>query len=95
MQRINKTLNAAVKKYKIEDKVRAQSALKHWERVVGELLPKAAQRTMAVSLEKGILRVVALSKELAFEIRMFQQRLMEALNKMIGKRLVFVIVCEF
>ncbi len=95
MQRINASLHRTIKKYKIEDKVRSHQALSQWEKVIAEFMPQAAQKTMAISLEKGVLKIAALSKDLAYDIHLYQKRLIEALNEIIGKRLVFVIVCEY
>lgn len=95
MQRINKQLHAIIKKYKIEDKVRTQQALQNWEKIVSQHLPQAAQKTLPLSLDRGVLKVAALSKDVAYEIRLYQKRLAEAINEEIGKRLVFVISCEY
>jgi hypothetical protein len=94
MQKINKTLNTAMKKYKIEDRIKQHQLLAVWEKVVSDFLPKAAQQTMAVAFEKGILKIASLTKEIAYEINLYQKRLVEALNNFLGKQIVYGIVCE-
>ncbi len=94
MQRIDKTLKANIKKYRLEDKIRHQEILRSWEKVIADFLPTAAKKTMALKFERGVLRVASLSKEIAYEIYLYQKRLIEALNKLIGKQLVYQIICE-
>jgi hypothetical protein len=94
MQKINKTLNQRIKKYKIEDKVKGEQLLKAWEKVISEFLPNAAKQTMALAFEKGVLKIASLSREIAYEIHLYQKRLVEALNNYLGKTLVYRIVCE-
>ncbi|GAC1412807.1 MAG: hypothetical protein NVSMB66_2970 [Candidatus Doudnabacteria bacterium] len=94
MQKINKTLNSAIKKYKIEDKVKQHQLLAVWEKVISEFMPNAARKTMAIAFEKGVLRVASLTKEVAYEINLYKRRIIEALNSVLGRQLVFAIVCE-
>ena len=79
----------------IEDKVKTYEVLRFWDRVIGESLPKAQGQTMALSFERGILRVAVLSRDVASEIRMYSQRLIYALNVILGREMVFAIVCEY
>ncbi len=94
MQKINKTLNTTIKKYKIEDKVKQHQLLVVWEKVVAEFLPNAAKQTMALSFEKGVLKIASLTKEIAYEINLYSKRIIEALNTFLGRTLVYRIVCE-
>lgn len=94
MQRISKTLNQSIKKYKIEDKVKQHQLLIVWEKIIAEFLPNAARQTMAVAFEKGVLRVASLTREIAYEINLYQKRIIEALNTLLGKQIVYRIVCE-
>lgn len=94
MQSIRNQINKSLKKYKIEDKVKSTMIVNHWEKVITELFPHAAKKTMALGLERGVLRVAALSKEIAYEISLYKQRLIEMLNNLFGKRLVFAIYIE-
>ncbi len=94
MQKINKTLQSSLKKYKIEDKIKQHQLLKAWERIISEFLPFAAQKTMAVAFERGVLKIASLTREIAYEINLYQKRLVEALNNFLGTTLVYRIVCE-
>lgn len=95
MQNLKSTINSNLKKYKIEDKIKSVQVCQCWEKVVSELLPNAAQKTIAIKLEKGVLKVASLSREIAYEISLFREKLIEALNALVGKRIVFSIYCEF
>lgn len=95
MQSIKHTINSNLKKYRIEDKVKGVMIVKHWEKVISELFPHASLKTMAVSFEKGVLKIATLSKEIAYEISLYRQRLIDALNNLIGKRLVFALQLEY
>ncbi|MDB4939724.1 MAG: hypothetical protein JWO40_149 [Candidatus Doudnabacteria bacterium] len=94
MQKINKTLNSTIKKYKIDEKVKQYQLLSIWEKVISEFMPNAAQKTMALAFEKGVLKIASLTRELAYEINLYQKRLIEALNACLGRQLVYRIVCE-
>jgi hypothetical protein len=94
MQKITRTLNKAIKKYKIEDKVKQHQLMAVWEKVISEFLPNAAQKTMALAFEKGVLKIASLTKEIAYEINLYHKRIIEALNACLGRQLVFRIICE-
>ena len=94
MQKINKTLLSNLKKHKIEDQVKQHQLLKAWEKIVSEFLPFAAQKTMAVAFERGVLKIASLTREIAYEINLYQKRIIEALNNFLGKIVVYRIVCE-
>ncbi len=94
MQNINKTLKGQIKKYKLEDKVKGYEVLKYWEEAISKILPDAVQKTLALSFEKGVLRVASLSREIALEIKLFAKRLIYELNGLLGKELVYAIYCE-
>lgn len=94
MQKINRTLQNNLKKYKIEDQVKAQQVLTLWEKIISDFLPNAAKQTMAIAFERGVLKIASLTREIAYEINLYQRRLIEALNALVGKTLVYKIVCE-
>ncbi len=95
MHKIDKTLRGQIKKYKIEDKVKAQQMLNSWEKIISDFLPEAAHKTMAIAYERGILKIAALSREVAYEINLYAKRIIEALNALVGKQLVYRIVCDY
>ena len=93
MQKIGKLLKTNIKKYKLEDKIKTYEVLKNWEKIIGDCLPEAAGKTMAVSLEHGVLTVASLSRELAEMIKMLATRIMDAVNLMFGRPVVYRISC--
>ena len=95
MQSIKKTLNSNIKKYHLEDKLLSIQACKLWEKVIGEYMPSSVGKTMAMSLEKGVLTVAALSRDVVEQIRVYRDRLLYALNTYLGSRAVFAIRCEY
>jgi hypothetical protein len=94
MQKIEKILKKSIRKYKIEDKVKTYEVLSHWEKIISQILPETKGKTMAVSFERGVLRIAALSHESADLINLLQKRIIYALNNTLGKTLVFRIYCE-
>ncbi|MBU6447282.1 DUF721 domain-containing protein [Patescibacteria group bacterium] len=95
MNKIDKALSRQLKKYKIEDKVKAQQLLIAWEKIISDFLPNAARQTMAYAYERGVMKIAVLSREIAYEINLYAKRIMDALNSIVGKHLVYSIVCEY
>lgn len=95
MNKIDKALKWQLKKYKIEDKVKAQQLLIAWEKIISDFLPNAAKQTMAYAYERGVMKIAVLSREIAYEINLYAKRIMDALNALVGKQLVYRIVCEY
>jgi hypothetical protein len=50
--------------------------------------------TQAVDFKKGVLTVACLSREVASKIKLFAESILEALNQVLGARLVFAIYTE-
>ena len=94
MQKINRSLEKSIKRYNLEDKVKAYQVCKTWEKIIGDFLPHAAGKTFAVSLERGVLKIASLSREIATDIKLYAQRLVEEINRVLGKKVVFAIYCE-
>jgi hypothetical protein len=95
MQSIKKTLDSNIKKYNLQDKMLSIQVCKLWEKVIGEYIPNSVGKTMAMSLEKGVLTIAALSRDVVEQIRMYRDRLLYALNTYLGSRAVFAIRCEY
>ncbi len=94
MQNINSVLNSNIKRHHFEDKILAQKVFSLWERVLCDFLPDAASKTMARSLENGVLYVASLCHETAAKIKQLQKRILYELNSRLGKSLVFSIYIE-
>ncbi len=95
MQSIKKTLDSNIKKYHLQEKVLSTQVCKIWDRVVTEYMPTSVGKTMAVRLEKGVLTIAALSRDVIDQIRMYRDRLMYAINTYLGSKAVFAIRCEY
>jgi hypothetical protein len=95
MQRISKTLSSNMKKYNLEEKIQSSNVCKLWDRVVTELVPGAIGKTMATGLNRGVLTIASLTKEVADIIRSYKDRIMYALNSYFGKKIVYAIHVEF
>lgn len=52
------------------------------------------KETKAIDLKNGILIVACLSKELAYQIKILAQRIIEYINQLIGKQVVYAISVE-
>ena len=94
MQKIERILKSNIKKHKIEDKIKIYEILHKWDKIIAECAPSAIGKSMALSFERGVLRVAALSREVADLINILQKRIIYAINTMLGKTLVFKIYCE-
>ena len=94
MQKLEKILNANLKKYKLEDRIKAAEVLKTWQKIVSDFFPDAVGKTMALSLKNGVLTVASLSREIADAIMLVAGRIIYELNRLVGKSLVYRICCE-
>lgn len=95
MQKVEKLLKTNIKKYKLEDKIKVYQVLKDWEKIISGVLPEAKGQTMALSLERGVLTIASLSREVADLINMLAKRIIYAINSLFGRPVVFRISCVF
>jgi predicted nucleic acid-binding Zn ribbon protein len=68
--------------------------IKNWEDVASKFVPESFELTKAVDYKNGVLYVACLTKEIAYRIKLLAQRLIEKLNTVLGKNLVFAINIE-
>lgn len=92
--KIDQILSQTAKNYHLEAALYKYKALKHWEEVVVGFVQEAKEQTKALDLQKGVLVVACLSKEIAYQIKLLSQRIIYALNQLIGKSIVFTIRVE-
>ncbi|MEK7617986.1 MAG: hypothetical protein AAB410_02470 [Patescibacteria group bacterium] len=83
-----------------KSKILKQAFYKHraintWEKAVSEFFEGAEAQSKAVDFKEGVLMVACLSKDLAYKIKAFAQRIIYILNQLIGKDLVFAIRVEY
>lgn len=95
MQKVNTLIAKTARKYKINDQVSKYRARSAWEKVIGKMFPNAIGKTMVISLEKGVLKIAALTKEIAELIVIYSKRIIAEINEYADKTVVFRIACEY
>ena len=66
-----------------------------WDKAVVQFFENADNQTKAVDFKDGLLSVACLSKELAYKLKLFAQRIIYVLNQLLGKELVFALKVEY
>jgi hypothetical protein len=89
--KIDKVLNNTAKNYNLEEAMHRHQALKYWHDVATSFVEEAKALTKAVDFKKGVLTVACLSREVASKIKLLSVRIIESLNQILGRRLVFAI----
>jgi len=89
--KIDKVLSNTAKNYNLEGAMFKHKALKHWQEIAGMFIDGSESLTKAVDLQKGVLTVACLSREVASKIKLLANRIIESLNQLLGKRVVFAI----
>lgn len=87
-------MSQTAKQYNLENALSRHRALKHWQEIAEAFVEGSQSLTKAVDFKKGILTVACLSREVAGKIKLLAQKIMEALNQIIGKRVVYAIYLE-
>ncbi len=92
---INKVIGNSAKNYNLENALHKHQALKHWEVIAAGFIEGAENLTKALDFKKGVLTIACLSKEVAYKVKFMAERLISALNEVLGKRLIYAIYVEF
>src|SRR5581483_11532784 len=92
--RIDKIIKQTADHYKLQDAIHRYKVLKTWQSVACGFFDRAAELTKAINFNKGVLRVACLSREIALQLKILAPRLVEAINEVLGRRLVFAIAVE-
>jgi hypothetical protein len=92
--KVGKVLPDRIKEYKLQKTFYKHQAIKHWDETAAHFFGDAWQQVKAVDLKNGTLIVACLSKELAYQIKLLAKRIIEKLNTLIGKNVVYVINVE-
>jgi hypothetical protein len=92
--RIDNILVKNIKNQNFQTAFYKHKALKHWHEIAGAFILEAKDLTQAVDFKKGVLTVACLSREVASKIKLFAESILEALNQVLGARLVFAIYTE-
>ena len=91
---INEVIVGTENLKKLQPIVEKYKALKIWESVAKSFLADLEKQTKAMDLKKGVLYVACLSKEAAYQIKVLKEKIINALNTILGKRIVFAIYIE-
>ncbi len=75
--------------------VEEQRVLRTWERVAPGFLTESTEQTKAIEFKKGRLVIACLSDELARKIIGLVEQITQAINEVLGKKMVFVIHVEY
>ena len=92
--KINKVLPGRIKEYKLEKAFYKHQVIKHWEQAAMRYVGDVKDKARAIDLKNGVLVVACLSKELAYQIRLLAKRIMDDINQLVGKTVVFAIYTE-
>ena len=92
--RIDRVLHNAEKQRQLEPLMYRYKALKYWQQVAGGFLEEAEGLTKAVDFKNGVLWVACLSREIASKLKLLTPRIIEALNNILGRTVVYAINIE-
>ena len=93
-QKIDRVIKQTAKQYNLEIALYRHKTLKHWREVAGAFVEEAAALTQAIDFKKGVLTVACLSREVASKLRLLAQRIIYALNQLLGRQVVYAIYLE-
>ena len=91
---IEKLLKNSAKEYHLENAIYRHKTLKHWESVAIGFIEDAQNLTKAIDFKKGVLTVACLTREVAYQVKVMAERLILALNQVLGRQLVYAIYIE-
>ena len=89
--KIDKVLSHAAKNYNLEAALYRHRALKYWQQIAASFIEESGSLTKAVDFKKGVLTVACLTREVAAQIKLMAGRILESLNQIIGRKIVFAI----
>lgn len=92
--KIDKVIKTSAKNHNFENVLYKHQVAKHWHDVASAFVEEATRLTQVIDLKKGVLVVACLSGEVAYKIRQLSQKIITALNEILGKRVVFAIYLE-
>lgn len=92
--KIDKVIKTAAKNHKLTSALYRHKLLSSWHKIAESFVSEAAEATKAVDFQKGVLWVACLSQEIAYQIKVLSQRLIYALNELLGFQAVFAIHVE-
>ena len=87
-------LKLQAKQYNLENAAYKYKAIKHWSEIAGAFVEEAGKFTQAVDFQKGVLTVACLSRAVASQLRLMAEKIIEALNEVIGRKVIYAIFFE-
>jgi len=91
---LGRVIGKVAKEKKMVGAVNRYKILKNWDKAVGSFITQAADTTRALDVKNGVLFIACLNREVAYQIRLLAARIIELLNQLVGKRVVFAINVE-
>ncbi len=91
---VGAVLPGRIKQYKLQKAFYKHQAIRYWRDAAMGFAEELGKETKAIDLKNGILIVACLSKELAYQIKILAQRIIEYINQLIGKQVVYAISVE-
>jgi len=92
--KIDGLLYGLAKNHKLEAVLHKQQVSKNWENILSGFFEKPQGQTKVLDLKNGVLVVASLDKQLAYEIKILAQRIVYALNNLLGGQFVLAIRVE-
>lgn len=92
--KIDKIITCHDKLKKADEQYWKYKAIKHWNEAVGGFFEEAREQTLAVDLKNGVLVVASLSRELSRKLKLLAEKIIQALNELLGRRVVYGLVLE-
>ena len=79
---------------KIDESFWRYKAMRHWSEAIVGYFEEAKELTQAIDLKNGTLVIACLSKELARKIKIFAEKILQSLNELLGRRVIYALVVE-
>lgn len=92
--KINKIIPQTARQYHLEAAYQKHSVMRYWEEALAAFVSKSEGQTKAMDFKKGTLYVACLSSRLADEIRSLADRILYALNQLLGRTMVYALEIE-
>lgn len=93
-EKISRAFAGQARPKKVDEAFWKYKAVKHWDEAAAGFFEEAKEFTRAVDFKNGTLTVASLSRELALKLKMLAEKIIEALNNILGRRVVFKLVIE-
>lgn len=92
--KIDRVLKSTAKQYKLEDVLNKHQAIKYWQQVASGFIDNAEKLTKAMDFKKGVLVVACLTSEIAYQIKLMSEKIISALNEVLGRKVIYAIYLE-